>query len=76
MAETYEITGQTMSEQRQADGSYSPVVEVGYKTKTDPPVVGTVTVPQSLLKDKVAYVEAVKSAVETAVDGHTAVASL
>ena len=76
MAKDYSITGQTMGTERQPDGTYEPVVEVSYRTNGTPPVLGTVAVPQSLLKDRARYAETVRAAVEEAVGAHTAVAEL
>jgi len=76
MAQDYTITSQSESQERRPDGTYEPVIEVGYQTTTTPPVVGTVTVPKHLVKDHVKFVEAVKTAVEAAVASHNAVAQL
>lgn len=76
MAEGYVITGQKKVTEQRSDGTYKPVIEVGYQTTGEPMVVGSVTVPAHLLKDKVAYVEAVKEAVEAEVASHNAVAGL
>ena len=76
MTPTYEITGQHYTQERNPDGTYAQVVEVSFTANTVPPTHGKVTVDQSLLKDKVAYAEAVKGAIETAVAAHGAVAEL
>ena len=76
MADKYSITGQTYENVRQPDGTYLPMVTVKFTTKTDPPVAGSVSVPQSLLRDKVKYAETVGAEIEQAVGAHEAVAGL
>jgi hypothetical protein len=76
MADTYSITSQKYTTERQSDGTSADVVEIGFKTKTDPETHGKVSVLASLTKDPVAYAEAVRSAVESAVASHDAVAKL
>ena len=76
MANTYAVTGQTYDNVRQPDGTYLPVVTIAFVTKTEPPVAGSVQVPQSLLRDKAKYAETVQEAIEQAVGAHTAVANL
>lgn len=76
MANRFEITGQHYTTERGSDGSVVPVVEIAFSTKTEPQVHGKVTVPQSLLSDPVGYAEAVRSAIDTAVDAHEAAAKL
>lgn len=76
MAADYTITSQKEAQERRPDGTYEPVIEIGYQTTTTPPVSGTVTVPKHLIRDKVAFVEAVVTAVEQAVASHNAVAQL
>ena len=76
MAETYDVTGIQYSTARNSDGSYTPVVEVSYTTKTTPPVSGTVQVDASIVKDKAKYAAAVASAIEAETSGHTAVLGL
>ncbi len=76
MAEHYSVTSQTYETDRQPDGTYEPVVAIGFTTKTDPPVSGIVKVSQNLLRDKVRYAETVKAAIEQAVGAHVAVNEL
>ena len=76
MAEHYSVTSQTYETDRQPDGTYEPVVAIGFTTKGDPSISGIVRVPQSLLKDKVRYAETVKAAIEQAVGAHLAVNEL
>lgn len=76
MAERWSITSQTYSSEQGDDGTWTPVVVVGFTTKGTHPVTGTVTVPRSLLHDKVAYAEAVRSAVDKAVAAHDAASAL
>jgi hypothetical protein len=76
MADNYVITSQKYTTERQSDGSSADVVEIGFSTKTEPPTHGRVAVLASLTKDPVAYADAVKTAVESAVESHDAVAKL
>lgn len=76
MAEHYEVTGQALGAERQADGSYEPTLDVTYRTKATPPVIGTVSVPRSLMSDPTALKATVHAKVMEAVHAHAAVASL
>jgi len=76
MGKDYEVTGQHYTTKMEPDGTVEPVVEIAFTTTTSPPVSGSVSVPQSLLKDKARYAETVKAAIDEAVGGHQAVAIL
>jgi len=76
VAQDYDVTGVTYSTSSEPDGSYIPIVEVSYTTKTTPAVQGTVTVPAALVPEPRKYAEAVKAAIEAEVAGHKAVLAL
>jgi hypothetical protein len=76
MADTFTVTGQKHENVRQPDGTVMPSVVISYATKSDPPINGTVSVPQALLADKAKYVDTVSAAITQAVAAHDAVANL
>ena len=76
MARDYTVTGQQFTAEQDASGNYQKVIKVTYQTKGTPPVTGSVTVPATLVRDKVKYHEAVKALIEAAVASHAAVAEL
>lgn len=76
MADTFTVTGQKHENVRQQDGTVMPAVVITYQTKSDPPITGSVTVPQTLLSDKAKYLETVNAAITQAVAAHDAVAHL
>ena len=76
MAKGYTVTGITKSWDTDATGRQIPVAEVSYVTDTEPQVAGVVSVPWSLVPDKVAYAEAVHKAIMAEVEGHQAVLGL
>jgi len=76
VSEHYTVTSQSYSAERQEDGSYEPSVDVGFRTKTTPPVDGTVSVPRSLMSDAPAYAAAVHAKIMEAVRAHAAAAAL
>ena len=76
MAPGYSVTSQTEADEYQADGTYLPVIEVGFTTNGDPPVRGTVSVPKSIAADPSSFADAVKMAIEARVAAHAAVSKL
>lgn len=76
MALGWTITTQTYTAVAEADGTYRPVVEVGFKTTGEHPVTGTVIVDRDLVAYPSRYAVAVREAVEAAVSSHSAAAEM
>ena len=75
-AQGYRVTTQREADEYQPDGTYMPVIEVGYQTTAEPPVHGTVSVPRSIADDPQSYADAVKVAIEARVAAHHAASQL
>ncbi len=76
MTQGYTVTSQAEDDEYQPDGTYLPVIKVGFSTTSTPPVHGTVSVPRAIAADPKSFADAVKMAIEARVAAHHAVSQL